>query len=401
MKKLSAILMLYSNLQYSEIPDSKIPELIKKSYEPVFDLISKRKKTKILLGITGRSIEILKKINPQVFRKLQKLIKNKKIYIVGGTYTNPILPLLPEENRIRQIEKHKNLVKKYFKIEPIGFCPPEFAWSPPLSTTLKKLKYNWSIIPEHLIHFSKTLNEAAIIKPKRRNYSAEIGAKILEKDWIQKILHLPLIGYLFYKELANEHHEPFYILGTNSEIIGIPNNRSWTGFVNMALKNVAFQNEYKLRKYLRNQIYFGQGFFIPFLGDIENIEYGGNSPVVISAKDFERFLNIFERTGFKIETPSEYLKGLKIEQTIYIKSGSGEPTGTFDMWTKDPDNMVLDRMCDEIKIGLKKIKNGILRNKIEKYLMLSENADGRAWNPLPERRLACFKAAEKALELLK
>jgi len=401
MKKLSAIIMLYSNLQYSEIPDSKIPELIKKSYEPVFDLIAKRPKTKILLGITGRSLEILKKINPQVLDKLKNLVKNRKIYIVGGTYTNPILPLIPEENRLKQIEKHKNLVNKFLKIKPIGFCPPEFAWSPSLSTTLKNFQYQWSIIPQHLIDFSKILNEVAILKPKRKKYSAEIGAKILERSWVQKILHLPIIGYLFYKELGNTDHSPFYILGTNSEIIGIPNNRSWTGFINMALKNVALQSESKLKKYLTNQAQSGKGFFIPYLGDIENIEYGGNSPIVISIKDLERFLNIFEHSGFKIETPQEYLAGLKIEKKIYIKSGTGEPTGTFDMWTKDPDNFILEKMCEEIRIGLKDVKDHKRRLKIEKFLMLAENADGRAWNPLPERRLACFRAAEKALNLLK
>jgi predicted glycosyl hydrolase (DUF1957 family) len=400
-KKLSAIVMLYSNLQYSEIPESKIPELIKKSYEPMFDLLLKRKKTIVLLGMTGRSMEILKELNKPVFKKLQKLVRDKKVFIVGGTYTNAILPLLSEEGRIRQIKKQYEIVKKYFGVLPIGFCPPEFCWSPILSETLKKFNVDWSIIPEHLIYFSKTLNESAVLKPKHQNYSAEIGANILNRSWVRKIVNFPKIVYLFHKELRNINHRSFYIDGTNSEIIGIPNNRSWTGFVNMALRNFALQNETKLQNYLLNQKNNGTGFFMPFLGDIENVGYGGNSPVVISIKDFERFLNLFERTGFKIETPSQYIKDLKIDSKIYIKSGTGEPSGRFDMWTSDPDNIVLNKMCDEIQMRLRSVKNSPRKKLIEKYLMLAENADGRAWNPLPERRLACFKSAEKAIELLK
>lgn len=400
-KEVSSIIMLYSNLQYAEIPPDKVPQLIEKSYKPVFSSIAQRKNTKILLGITGRSIELLEELNPEVFDLLKKLVKNKKVFIVGGTYTNPILPLLSEESRVRQIKTHQEIVKKYFNTQPIGFCPPEFAWDPSLSATLDKLKIKWTIIPQHLIYFSQRLNELSVIKSKRRRYSAELGAHLLEYPWIRKLLYLPFIGYLFNKEIRHLDHSLFYIKGANEKIIGIPNIRTWTGFVNMALKNFGLQSRSKLKRHLRLQARKSRGYFIPYLGDIENIEYGGNSPVVISVADFNLFLDFFEKVGFKIETPDEFLKEEKIDQKIYIKAGSGEPTGSFDLWTKDPDNFVLEKLCAEVRRKLENGKAGKKTKQIEKYLMLAENADGRAWNPVPERRLDCFKAIEKALELLK
>ena len=399
-KKLSAIIMLYANLQYSEIPDAKIPALIDRSYQKVFDLISKRKKTKILLAISGYSLETLNKVNQKVLKQLKNLVKQKKIIIVGGTYSNPVLPLLPKDSRLRQIKKHKFLVKKYLNTRPVGFCPPEFGWTPLLSSDLKKVGYLWSIIPHHLIHFSKTLNELAMTKPKRRKYSAELAAKLLEKSWIRRLLYLPVIGWLFNQELSVINHSPFYISGTQSNIVGIPNIRTWSGYVLAALNDNYLQNPMKLKSHLRDQVKRGRGFFIPFLGDIENIEYGGNSPIVISIQNFAKFLDIFESAGFKIEAPQDYLRREKPKNLIYIKSGSGDPTGSFDMWTREPDNFVLEKICTEIRQKLEKTKNAKVRKKAGNYLMLAENADGRAWNPLPERRLACFKAAEKALEIL-
>lgn len=401
LKKISSMAMLYSNLQYAEIPPNKIPQLIEKSYKPVFSLIARREKTKILLGITGYSIKLLKELNPEVFDLLKKLVKDKKVFIVGGTYTNPVLPLLSEESRVRQIKTHQQIVKKYFGIQSIGFCPPEFAWDPSLSTTLDKLKIKWTIIPQHLIYFSKRLNESSIIKSKRRKYSAELGVHLLERSWIRKLLYLPFIGYLFNKEIRHLDHSPFYIKGANEKIIGIPNIRTWTGFINMALKNFGLQSKSKLKRYLKLQAQKSRGYFIPYLGDIENIEYGGNSPVVISVTDFNLFLDFFEKSGFKIETPDEFLKKEKIDQKIYIKAGSGEPTGSFDLWTKDPDNFVLEKLCAEVRRKLENEKDRKKIKKMEKYLMLAENADGRAWNPVPERRLDCFRAIEKALKLLK
>lgn len=399
-KKTSAMIMLYLNLQCAEIPPANTPALIRKSYQRVFETIAKRKKTKILLGITGRSIELLKEQNPKVFNLLKNLIKAKKIEIVGGTYTNPVLPLLPDESRAKQIEKHKSLVKKYLGTEPVGFCPPEFAWDPTLSTDLAKAGFNWSVIPHHLIYFSQTLNELAAIKPKRRKYSAELWIKLLEKSWIRRLLFLPLIGWLFNQELSELTHKPFYISGTNNEIVGISNVRTWSGFINASLKNSWLQSHDRLKRLLRRQAVRGRGYFLPYIGDVENIGYGGNSPIVITANEFDQFLDYFEGAGFRIETPAEFLKREKPDEKIYIKAGSGDPTGSFDMWTEDPDNMVLEKICGEIRWKLENVKQSDKRKKIEKYLMLAENADGRAWNPVPERRLDCFKAAEAALELL-
>ena len=399
-KKTSAMIMLYLNLQCAEIPPAKTPALIEKSYLKVFKLLAKRKKTKILLGITGRSIELLKRQNPQVFDLLKNLIKAKKIEIVGGTYTNPVLPLLPDESRARQIEKHKFLVKKEFGTEPIGFCPPEFAWDPTLSNDLKKMDYSWTIIPHHLIYFSQTLNELAVTKPRRRKYSAELWTKLLEKSWMRRLLFLPLLGWLFNQELSELNHEPFYISGTNDEIVGISQVRTWSGFINASLKNTWLQSHDRLRRLLKRQAQRGRGYFLPYLGDVENIEYGGNSPIVISADEFNKFLDYFEKAGFHIETPAEFLKREKPTNKIYIKAGSGDPTGSFDMWTKDPDNLVLEKICSDVRQKLERVKNSRQRKEAEKYLMLAENADGRAWNPVPERRLDCFKAAEKALDLL-
>jgi hypothetical protein len=40
------------------------------------------------------------------------------------------------------------------------------------------------------------------------------------------------------------------------------------------------------------------------------------------------------------------------------------------------------------------------KGDIWKKLLLAENSDGRGWDPIPERRKDCFKAAIEALELL-
>lgn len=77
----------------------------------------------------------------------------------------------------------------------------------------------------------------------------------------------------------------------------------------------------------------------------------------------------------------------------------------LDPWTRDPDNVRLDKLSADASIRIRQVEDQL--NILEKFgfdvsksidtlkvawklLLLSENADGRGWNPIPERRLFCF-----------
>ncbi len=45
------------------------------------------------------------------------------------------------------------------------------------------------------------------------------------------------------------------------------------------------------------------------------------------------------------------------------------------------------------------IHKASIEDRILHHLLLAENSDGRGWNPIPERRLFCYKHALKAIEI--
>lgn len=392
---------LYINAQYAEIPPRDLPKLVEKSYRPVLKALLKRHKEKFLLGITGRSIEIFQKDYPDVLRLIQALVKKDVFEIVGGTYSNPVLSLLTHESRNRQIESHQFLVKKYFAKKPRGFHLPEFSWDPTMAETLKKFSYRWTIILQHQIDFSKRPNVFAAVLSKRPNYSADVWGKVMHRSLIRRILTLPKIQILFNRELKIPDHRPFYIQGTNSEIIGLKTIRTWTGFVIAATANKILQTRSKLKELLAWQSENAQGLFMPFFGDVENINFQGNSPIKFNLDNFLFFLDsINANKNLFYQFPEKFLVNNLPTQEIYIKTSSGEPSASLDIWERDPDSMRLENLCREIRDELKHTKNKKVRAKAEHYLMLAENGDGRGWNPVPERKLACFEAAICALEIL-
>ena len=399
--KLSTINMLYANLQYAEIPQAKIPEVIEKSYRPIFSNLLRRKNTKILLGITGWTAEYLNKNHKDILGLIKKCINSGTVQIMGGTYTNSVLPIVPKSSQKKQIETHKKIIKRLFKVEPIGFCLSEMAWDPSLSSVLDEFGYSWALIPYHLMQFSKRANEKSPYKEKKWRYSGEIGSRILDKPIFYKLFSLYPLYKSFKRELYVFNHNPFKIDGVNDKVVGIPNNRSWTAYINLVMAGKGLQTWASLKARLSKQSKRGQGLFVPYFADIENIGFdGGNSPLNIKVERFFKFLDLLEKMNFKYTWPQEYLKNNKIDQKIYVKAGSGEPSATLDIWTEDPDNKVLNSLCNQIRDKISHVKEGAKKEKAWNLLMLAENCDGRGWNPVSEKRIQCFQYAEKALKVL-
>lgn len=397
---LPTINMLYCNLQYAETTHSQLPDIIKDSYNPVLDELLKRKNTKMLMLLTGRTIEILAEKYPKTLAKFQKLVKRNSVQLVGGTYTNPVLPIIPRISQEKQIKTHLDLVKKYFNVKPNGFALPEYAWDPSLSKLLDSFDFKWTIIPHHLIEYSARSNESAPIKAKRKSYSGDIGAKILEKPIFYKIFSLYPLYRSFQREVSLTDHEPFIIDASIDKIIGLNNNRSWSALINLVMTRKGLQTWTGLKGKIKRQIKYGKGLFFPYFVDIENIGFkGGNSPLNVSVKSFMKYLDLLKKMNIKYTWPDEYLKENKAERKIYVKAGSGEPGTKLSLWTEEPDNQVLNMLCNQIREKIIKEKDNKKAEKAWHYLMLAENGDGRGWNPVPEKRLACFQAAEKALEI--
>lgn len=116
-------------------------------------------------------------------------------------------------------------------------------------------------------------------------------------------------------------------------------------------------------------------------------------------------------------TPREYLKKFPIAEKHYLKCGGD--WASLELWTKDPDNERLNILCSDATNLLNQAENQL--NIYQKFgfdtrkskavlqegwnaLMLSENADGRGWQPIAEKRLFCYNnvvlAQKKAMEAL-
>ncbi len=131
-----------------------IEDAFQKAYLPLLQTIKNHSKVKINLHISGPLLIWLKKYHPNFFDLIKLLYSNNQLEIIGGGFYEPILAIIPEEDRIKQIEKTVNWWRENYNITPKGLWLAERVWVPDLPKTLAKLKIEFVFIDDYLLRMA-------------------------------------------------------------------------------------------------------------------------------------------------------------------------------------------------------------------------------------------------------
>lgn len=151
----SKIIMYWANLLHIYQPPNQTKEILLKvvneSYSKILDVLEKRPRVKINLNICASLTELLVKYDfLEIINRIKKLAKKGQIEFVGSVKYHPILPLIPKDEIVRQIELNETLNKKYFgkTWQPKGFFLPELAYEKRVARLIEQLGYQWIVIDE-------------------------------------------------------------------------------------------------------------------------------------------------------------------------------------------------------------------------------------------------------------
>jgi len=127
-------------------------------YVPLLNFINQEPAARFTVNLNWSLTEQLLKNNlEEVVTLLKTALQQKRIEMTGSSAYHAILPLIPHEERIRQIQlntrRHQKIFGKAFN--PQGLFPPEMAVGPELLESLKELNFKWLItddLPYSLIN---------------------------------------------------------------------------------------------------------------------------------------------------------------------------------------------------------------------------------------------------------
>lgn len=153
--------MYWANfLHFYQPPTQKsfwVKKITKESYRPILQGLLEHPNAKLTLNISAILVELLERDGEtDCIHMIRKLLSKGQIELTASAKYHPLLPRLPKEEIIRQIELNNQTHKKYFgsAYQPKGFFPPEMAFSESLASTIARMGFQWVIVDE--LSYSKT-----------------------------------------------------------------------------------------------------------------------------------------------------------------------------------------------------------------------------------------------------
>ncbi len=209
-----------------------IEEAYQKSYAPFVRALHEHPRIHLSLHYSGILLEWLEKRHPEYFQQLRELVERGQVELVGGGYYEPILPAIPDADKIAQLRKLADYLQHHFGSAPRGAWVAERVWEPTLPLPLAKAGVEYVVLDD--THFL-----AAGLQPWQLH-----GTFVTEEDG-HPLRLVPSVKALRYtipfqdpgetmrvlREGINQH-DSLYAMGDDCEKFGV-----WPGTYDHVYKN--------------------------------------------------------------------------------------------------------------------------------------------------------------------
>jgi len=101
-----------------------------------------------VLHYSGVLLYWIERTHPEFFMLIEDMVTRKQAEILGGGFYEPMLPLIPLQDRIGQIELMTTYLRKHFGKRPLGCWIPGMAWEQHLAAALSASDMNYTFLSQ-------------------------------------------------------------------------------------------------------------------------------------------------------------------------------------------------------------------------------------------------------------
>jgi len=148
--KLQLVLLIHAHQPVGNF-DDVLESAYTHSYQPFVDLLLKHPGIRIGLHFSGPLLEWIERSHPEYFDRLRELVKRGQAELVGGGFYEPILVVIPPEDRREQILRLADYLERHFGRRPRGAWLAERVWEPQLPSTLAPAGIEYTLVDDN--HF--------------------------------------------------------------------------------------------------------------------------------------------------------------------------------------------------------------------------------------------------------
>jgi len=288
-------------------------EAYEKSYLPFIQVMDAHPRVKFAVHYSGVLYDWFLEKHPEFIDYLKKLSKRGQMEVMTAGYYEPIIPLIPNEDKIGQINLQNDFIKKRFGMAPRGMWLTERIWEPHLPKILAEAGIEYVTVDDQ--HFV-----SAGIPPEKMMgyYVTEEEGSILKIFPISKMLRylipfkLPEETIKYLRSIAVEGGEAAGILADDGEKFGVwPGTHKWVyeeayldRLLTMLEDNADWIEFKTFSEYLEDHPPLGR-VYLPTASYSEMMEWALPTE---SGKKLEKLKEEIKRLG-KTEECEQFIKG--------------------------------------------------------------------------------------------
>ncbi|MBI2853315.1 MAG: DUF1926 domain-containing protein [Chloroflexi bacterium] len=119
-----------------------------KAYSPMVEALERHPRVRLSMHYSGPLLDWLRSHRPDFIHRVAALAGRGQIEIVGGAYYEPILPSIPDADRVGQTALMADVCEREFGQRPAGFWLAERVWEPDLPRALFQCGVQWTIVDD-------------------------------------------------------------------------------------------------------------------------------------------------------------------------------------------------------------------------------------------------------------
>jgi alpha-amylase len=127
MKKINLVIGIHNHQPIGNF-DHVLEDAYQKAYLPFLKVLEKHPKVKVSIHYTGFLLEWLRRNHEVIFNEVRDLVKIGQVHLMTGGFYEPILAIIPDRDKVGQIRKLTEYIKKNFGFRPVGMWLAERVW---------------------------------------------------------------------------------------------------------------------------------------------------------------------------------------------------------------------------------------------------------------------------------
>ena len=368
-------------------------QVYEESYLPMIEALEKHPKVRLSLHYTGSLLDWLDEAHPEFLERIVALVQRNQVELVSGGYYEPILPSIPDSDKIAQINRLTEHLLREFGVKANGMWIAERVWEPSLPRFIREAGIEWTILDD--VHFKSVGLED---KDLYGYYTTEDQSSALKVYATSKAMRYTIpwrpvsetIETL--RSLATRDGKRIVVMGDDGEKFGTwPGTREYcwgsdnqVGWVEEFFSSLEQNSDWlymtPLGEYARNYAASGR-IYIPTSSYIEMTEWAlppqksylfGTLLHQLEQEHRDNILQ-FMRGGFwrnflvrYPEVNNQHKKMLRVHDAVYA-AGATEAAGLVQLWKAQANDTYWHGLFGGIYMGH-------VRSAIYHHLIKAENA---------------------------